>query len=255
MTRKRLWVAAVVVIVSNLYALGSAGVNRRGQPDAVLELTERELRLAPRKAENTAMTLRLAWTDPAPGEQEPGWFDAAKLTSIGFDCRVPVTAENAAHYRAMPPRSTYAALEYGGHAWQRCLDALPAADRELGGRRPRLVLIDVSNDDDALRARYPDRRQTVIVSATARLAFVQSGTRPPFLNGRVTLVYPEELSVPRELRTAIESMPARSSVAFDPRYGRSGQALADEPRYRVTVKWGRSLEPWIESVHAIDGTR
>jgi hypothetical protein len=28
-------------------------------------------------------------------------------------------------------------------------------------------------------------------------------------------------------------------------------ALAGEPRYRVTVKWGRSLEPWIAGVDRI----
>jgi hypothetical protein len=255
MSRRGLWTAAVVVIVSNVYALGSAGANRRGEPNAVLELTERELRLAPRETENTAMALYLSWTDRAPGEREPGWFDATKLASIGFDCDVPVTADNAAYYRAVPPRSTYAALEYEGEAWRRYAEALPAVDRESGERRPRLVLIDVGNNAGALRARYPDRRRTVIVPATASLAFVHEGTRPPFLTGRINVLYPAELNVPRELRTTIESMPAQSSTAFDPRTRRSGKALSGEPRYRVTVKWGHALEPWIESVQAVSPTR
>ena len=46
MTRKGLWIAAVVVIVSNAFTLWAARANRAGEPEAVLELTERELRLA-----------------------------------------------------------------------------------------------------------------------------------------------------------------------------------------------------------------
>jgi hypothetical protein len=255
MPRKGPWIAAVVVIVSNVYTLGNAGFNRKGDSEAVMELTERELRLAPREAENTAMALRLAWTDPANG-RESGWFDSAKLAGIGFDCRLPVTAGNAVHYRAVPPRATYAALEYEGDAWQRYVAGLATSEeRESAVRLPRLVLIDVGNDARVLRALHPDRRRTVIVPAVASLAFVQNGPRPPFLKGRVTSVYPAELNVPRGLRPGLESMPARALTAFDDRFGRSGQALAGEPRYRVIVKWGRSLEPWIENVQVMDGKR
>ena len=258
MSRKGLWVAAVVVIVSNVFALGSAGINRGGEPDAVLNLTERELRLAPREAENTAMGLRLAWIDPAANAQEPGWFDAAKLAEIGFDCSRPVTAENASHYRTQPPRSTYAVLENEGAAWQRYLAAPPAgAEREVLERQSHLVLIDVGHDPSALRARYPDRRRTVVVPATARMAFVNDGKRDPFLRGRVSVTYPMELNVPRHLRPVLESMPPGARYAFDRRFDRldrPGQPLADAPRYRITVKWGRSLEPWIESVQAIGQT-
>lgn len=256
MTRKGLWIAAVVVIVSNVLALGRAGFNRSGEPAAVLDLTERELRLAPREAENTAMVLRLAWIDPAQDDPKPGWFDAAKLASIGFDCGLPVTAENAAHYRAMPPRSTHAAFEYEGEAWQHYIDALPtAAEKELALRRSRLVLVDVGNDPGALRARHPDRRRTVIVSATAGLVLIQERTHPPFLMGRINLVNPVELNVPQELRPALEPMSTQQPTTFDGRFGRSGQALAGEPRYRVTVRWGRSLEPWIETVQPMGGRR
>src|SRR5450759_3962290 len=255
MSRKGLWVANVVVIVSNVFALGSAGINRGGEPDAVLNLTERELRLAPREAENTAMGLRLAWIDPAANAQEPGWFDAAKLAEIGFDCSRPVTAENASHYRTQPPRSTYAVLENEGAAWQRYLAAPPAgAEREVLERQSHLVLIDVGHDPSALRARYPDRRRTVVVPAIAGMAFVPNGKRAPFLRGRVSVTYPRELNVPRHLRPVLESMPPGARYAFDQRFDRPGQPLADAPHYRITVKWGRSLEPWIESVQAIGQT-
>ncbi len=260
MVRKGLWIAAVVVTVSNAYTLGSARSNRTAEPEAVLDLTERELHLAPREADNTAIVLRVEWTDLQPrfpAEAGPGWFDQAKLASIGFDTSLPVTPENGPRYNGMPPRAVYAALENDGEAWRRHLDAVATpAEKDAASRRPRLVLIDVGTDAGALRARYPDRRRTVIVPATAGLTFVQPRTGRPFLKGRVNTVYPMELNVPKELRPLLESLSPRPMVATLPRGEgqadavlRQGDlALAGEPRYRVTVKWGRSLEPWIESV-------
>ena len=256
MTRKGLWIAAIIVIVSNAFTLWAARANRAGEPEAVLELTERELRLPPREADNTAMVLRLEWTDLEPAwkgpgtEQAPTWFDAAKLASIGFDTSLPVTRENAARYRGMAPRSVYAALENDGEAWRRYVDGLATPEeKDAASKRPRLVLIDVGSDAAALRARHPDRRRTVIVPATSGLTFVQPPTGEPFLKGRVNVVYPVEMNVPRELRPVLESLSPRTTSAVDRRSGETDPM--GEPRYRVTVQWGRSLEPWIAGVEAM----
>jgi hypothetical protein len=249
-TRKGLWIAAVVVIASNAYTLGTATFNRTGEPEAVLDLTERELRLPQREADNTAIVLQLEWNELAPnqaGNSVPPWFDAAKLASIGFDCRLPATAENAAHYRGAAPRSVYAVLENDGDAWRRYMDRIISQEeKDAASRRPRLVLIDVGTDASALRARYPDRRRSVIVPATAGLSLIQPRTGTPFLRGRINIVYPLELNVPRELRPVLESLPARTLSMVDRRTGQIDPV--GEPRYRVTVKWGRSLEPWIAGV-------
>jgi hypothetical protein len=261
-TRKGLWIAAIAVILSNAFTLWAARVNRGGEPEAVIELTERELRLPrTREADNTAMALRLEWTDLEPAwrgpgtEQAPAWFDAAKLASIGFDTSLPVTRENAERYRGMAPRAVYAVLENDGEAWRRYVDGLPSQqekDTALG--QTRLVLIDVGLDAAALRARYPDRGRVAVVPATAGLSFVQPQSGEPFLKGRVNTVYPMELNVPKALRPALESLAPRP-LRVPPRQGeaapvlREGErAFAGEPRYRVTVKWGRSLEPWVEGV-------
>jgi hypothetical protein len=250
MSRKGLWIAAIVVIATNAFALVGARNNRMGEPEAVLELTERELRLPPREADNTAMVLRLAWTDLQPrypDEPVPSWFDAAKLASIGFDTSVPVTEENAVHYRGMPSRSAYAVLENDGQAWQRYADGLVGEkEKDTASRRPHLVLIDVGTDAGALRARYPDRRRTVIVPATVGLGLAVPRTGAPFLKGRVDVVYPPELNVPKDLRPVLDSLSPRTMSALDRQTGQVDPV--GEPRYRVTVKWGRSLEPWIESV-------
>jgi hypothetical protein len=252
-TRKGLWIAAVAVIASNAFTLWGARANRADEPEAVLELTEREMRVPPREADNTAMVLRLEWTDLEPAwkgpgtEQAPTWFDAAKLASIGFDTSLPVTRENAAHYRGMAPRSVFAALENDGEAWRRYVDGLATPEeKDAASRRPRLVLIDVGTDAAALRARHQDRRRTVIVPATAGLTFVQPRSGEPFLKGRINTVYPVDLNVPKALRPVLESLSFRTAFVIDRRSGELDPV--GEPRYRVTVKWGRSLEPWIAGV-------
>ena len=252
MPRNKLLIAALVVVFSNLFALARVGMNRSGEPEATLPLTERELRPTPQQAENTAMTLRLVWTDPAASAGDPGWFDAAKLSSIGFNCRLPVTEENAAHYRVTPPRSTYAVLEFDGAGWQRYV-AAPRAAGDLSpiDRESRLVVVDVGNDPRALRARYPDRTRTVVVPATAALSFVREGGRPPFLRGRVTQVFPLELNVPRQWRTVFERPSGGMPVTGVSRPRLGGRALAHDPQFRVTVAWGRSLEPWIADVRPL----
>ena len=91
MTRKGALVAAAVVIFFNLATLAAVWVNRSGEPEAVLQLTERELSLPPREAENTALALQLEWVDTELLRPGPGWFDKRKLEEIGFDCSVPLT--------------------------------------------------------------------------------------------------------------------------------------------------------------------
>jgi hypothetical protein len=265
-------------VASNLGAWGFAALNRSGEPEAVVELTERELRLPAKQADNTALTLELVFERPRPAGplrplREVGWFDRAKLQSIGFDCSTPVTPENASRY-IMPPRTTYAVLEYEGEAWRRQMaEPLPEAVRppaqgatsekpaaaeaagtagvqppeasSRGGQdrllQSHLVVIDVGNDPVTLRQRYPDRRRAAIVEATAELRFVNNPGQAPFLAGRVMSVLPGEINVPREWLMLLEGLQTERKVTTLP-------PPLHDPRYRVTVKWGRNLEPWIADV-------
>ena len=241
------WLAAALVAVSNLAAWGVAALNRTGEPGAVLVLTERELQLPAKQTENTALTLSLVFEPPRPrsdgAPREPGWFDRAKLESIGFDCRRPATPENAHHYRTRPPRAAYAALEYEGALWLRQVEQAPRTPRDplLDSH---LVPIDVDNDPAALRGRHPDPRAVAIVEATVALQYVANAGQPPFLTGRVTSVLPPEINVPREWRGALEGLQSDAQPGIWP-------PPQHEPRFRVTVSWGKRLEPWITNVELL----
>ena len=262
------WLAAALVVVSNLAAWRVAALNRRGEPDAVLVLTERELRLPARQAENTALTLSLVFEPPRPARQEsraPGWFDRAKLEAVGFDCSRPVATEHAEYYRTRPPRAAYAALEYEGALWRKQLGQPPHAPQmpasitvpesavQSGVVRatPRdplleshLVPIDVDRDPAALRARHPDTRAVAIVEATVALQYVGNAGQPPFLMGRVTSVLPPDIHVPREWRDVLEGLQSDAGPGTWP-------PPQHEPRFRATIAWGRRLEPWITNIELL----
>jgi hypothetical protein len=231
MRRQALLGAAAIVVGANVAAWGAAALNRSGEPEAVLVLTERELRLPARQTENTALTLRLVFEPPRQAREEPrapGWFDRAKLESVGFDCRRPVTAANAAYYRTRAPRSTFAALEH----------------REGPSLDSHLVPVDVDNDPAALRLRHPDTRAVAIVEATVALQYVGNEGQPPFLTGRVTSVLPPEIHVPRTWRGVLEGLQSDAEPGTWP-------PPQHEARFRATVVWGRRLEPWITNVELL----
>jgi len=252
MRAQGLWWAAVLVVAANLAALGFARLNRSGEPEAVLDLTERELRLPAKEADNTALTLTLVFEriphGPVTGSgrpqyEEAGWFNQSKLQAIGFDCSLPVTVANRSHYRARPPRSTYAALEYEGEEWraevQRAREKDPLLDTHL-------VAIDAGNDPAELRRRHPDRRRVAIVEATAVLQFVNNPGETPFLRGRVTQVLPGQINVPPRWRSQLARLQSDATPG-------AGPAPLHEPRYQVTVRWGSRLEPWITDVRPLAG--
>lgn len=250
MRARGLWLASAIVMASSLGALALVAVNRSGEPEAVLELTERELRLPAKEADSTALMLQLQFERRPPRvagrpermeAEDAGWFDRAKLDAIGFDCSRPVAPEHASFYKAQPPRWTFAALEYEGEEWRRDLERASDPDAVLD---THLAVIDVDNDPTALRSRHPDRRRVAIVQATAVLRYVAADGKPPFLTGRVVNLWPAVINVPREWRPALEAYQSVRSPDSEPPARR-------EPRYRVTVKWGKRLEPWVAGVEPV----
>ena len=79
------------------------------------------------------------------------------------------------------------------------------------------------------------------MEATAALWFVENSGQPPFLLGLVTSVLPGEINVPREWLTLLQGL--QTDRRIDP-----GLRPLDEPRFRVTVRWGRNLDPWVANV-------
>ena len=86
-----------IIIVTNVIALGGVAYNRSGEPDALVELTERELDIAYRyglERENTGLRLNIncrvetLQDDYAYANNNcwgnPVWLDQQKLIELGF---------------------------------------------------------------------------------------------------------------------------------------------------------------------------
>jgi hypothetical protein len=109
----------------------------------------------------------------------------------------------------------------------------------------RLVLVDADRDAVELRARHPDAHAVVIVPAVigiqARDAVTGSSTRaarPARLRGYVREI-PSRIHVPKPFSDVIRDI--------GPSYGDGGRS---ETRYRVHVRWGTLLEPWVTDVES-----
>jgi hypothetical protein len=247
--------------------------NRSGESDAVVTLTERELHLLSNNKENSGISLQLEvnrgdnqWTEASP------WLDQRKLAEIGFDCRMPADAKDAAlRYNRELPRRTYVALEYQGKAWEDRLAGLKEKLRVLESRTAegsekkksleaerkrlrwemesdsRLFVIDAGNDAATLRTRYPDRTKYIITPAKVRLRLIPANSaqkrQQPVLSGYVDEILTDTIHVPRERLGVLASLkPDAQYFYYD------GMKENFTPRYRVMLKYGRRHEPWVAEV-------
>ncbi len=275
---------AVILAVSGGTLLGVLW-NRTGTPDAVLELEERELILLPAERENSGRAM--TWViDGERGQwfsASPPWLDGAKLAALGFDTSVDAEADEAErHYNAQPARLVFVALELGGDAFRKYLAAweerlrkeaagaegklptperLAEIERELATApesASRLALVDADRDREALRARHPDRAKVAILRAVARIRWNRPGSpgtneppKPAQIEGTLRELQPATLTVPPRLHAALEALPLEESGPV--LFGTDRVALLGRPsRYRVRVAFGRSLEPWIESIEPLE---
>lgn len=250
-------VAAAVAIGAPLFVAGSSTRNRSAEPEAEVTLTERELRLVPVGEGRRWAVLRVDWNrDLQWEEQEPGWFDGARLATLGFDTRLPASDSRASGFYAwQPAREVFLALELDGEAARKA----DLANPEGVASRSRLHPVDAALDARALRARHPDRRRVLVVRAVvaaecfARWDRETRKTSPPFLRGRIQRLLVEEIQVPKEKRALLdaiasgESLPAGSGATVGGT-GAGKKAPEGAPRYDVVLRTGKRLEPWVVEV-------
>ncbi len=245
MNRRLFLAAAAVALVAHAWVLVSARYNRGAAPGGTLELTERELRLPFLLGDSTAMLMDLQWAIAAAPEKHrpfPDWLDQAKLSELGFDCQVPVTSPDARdHYRSQPPRLVYLVLEFEGEAWKQA-----GSDHVRG---TRLFVTDAGRDPVRLRERHPDTRSKIITRGLVRLLFedhnFRDGTKlvEPRLRGSIPMVLPNQVFVPRPFSGELQGLRPRAEES-------EGESNA-EPRYAVTVAWGRNYEPWVQDLRRL----
>lgn len=260
MTR-RLVPLAVIVAITNVVLLASARLNRLGNPEAIVRLTEREMPVVwLRSVRNSAQELTLL-----PATAENKWLDEPKLAALGFDTRVPQNPTMAQlFFRRQLSRRVFGVFELEGPAWTqkvRDLDVRRAAtiaraesnetqyqlqsiDRQME-MDSRLFAIDASTDAAALRASYADRTRYLILPSSVQVSPIgNESAGPPIirLSGQMRLVT-SRIVVPVHARKILD--PLTTAEASSVGRGRA-------PRYTVSLAVGHRLEPWIVRIDSID---
>lgn len=253
MTKLRGLLAGLVLIVlANAAVLAGVAWNRRGEPEAVVTLTERELQIpwdAEADEDDTGLILRLEWNPRwTAGSATPAALPATTLRELGFRLAPPPG-------RTEPPRTAWVVLEMEGEAWQRWLakrrreederrrkagpgDCPPVSDFEqMEVRGSRLILVDAGLDREALRRRHPDRSRSLIVPGVVQA------------DGVVSELQLESIHVPLRLRPVLDEVVKAEEVR---RHRIAGAEDGPRPpRYRANVAFGRRGEPWLVRVEKL----
>ncbi|MBS1827517.1 MAG: DUF4824 family protein [Acidobacteria bacterium] len=232
-----LHIAVLIVLVANAVALRHASANRSGSPDAEIELTDREL-VYYSNGSHEPVFLRLEYSGSyySPGDYSR-YITEADLRAVGFDLSRPANAHNAYnHYRRQQARSVIAAFEYEGASWKQQEEAIRNSDPKFGQKRllthgSRLVPIGIGPDLATMRQRFPDRSKIILLPASVR---VRAGSTK--VEGWISDV-PAVIHVPHEFQQQFRDLPTK--VRADNQ---------TEPLYKVRLRFGANLEPWILSV-------
>lgn len=264
--------------------LAGAAWNRGGEPEAVLTITERELRIAATWKENSGIWLRLDWNRFEVGtcdDQETVFKSPERIQDLGFDTSVPPDHPEAeVVYGKALPLERYAVLEFEGESWACWLRAQEQSIEEMAAKvargeeaprsldfarqsldadreaRSRLTVIDLGRDPQELRRRYPDRGRFLVTRAVVAL-FLESRWDSELhrqadfhLKVRVREIVSDELQVPRPLRAVPEAARRRAAEA-EPDKVWQYQGRTGPPQYEVEMRYGRRLDPWIASIREL----
>ena len=255
----RLWLPilgfAVIVVVCAGTVL--AGIyNRRGTPESILKLSERELELptgneSDQRTDNAPLTLHLLWRVESTDQLESAAMFASATRAAWISQSKLIQLHLPTPSRARPNRfvSTLLVLEFDGsahaHAVSRACDpASPARDVRTCEfevkKSSRLYAVDAGNSVAELRTRYPNRAQFAIVSGVIKLS--------QDLNTGEVAGYVSSLSV--DTVQGVE--PLRSMI--DPATGGMlWRRLLARHYFDATIAFGRRLEPWNVSIEGREG--
>lgn len=258
MKQTSLFLAAAVILVANALALLHARGNRRGPVESDITLTERELSNSYDSAgDNSGVSLTLQWVAPRQWfmpDDPPPWLNAAMLHQLGFDTSVPATDQTASDfYQRQRARRAFVALECDGAGWRDWIDQQERRTRKFapaGANYPnigvglreastRLVAIDAASEAAQLRERHPDRTSVMVVPAVIRIGVM---TRAANVEARIygwIEEIPSQIKVPLPFSDAFRRLPRNREGA----------------KYRVRLRYGASLEPWIAAVEFLPSDR
>lgn len=265
--RHTLLAGLALILTVNGVALSGVFLNRSGEPESLVQLSERELQTPYTpwaNKENSGVELKLHWrihsddTRHDDGYSSYGgttsWLDAEKLLSLGF--KAPPTEQSLQRrMRQQQTREVLLVLEINGAAYRQSLARARAkADEEEksrqdnpgnkefedrarrareqaeqeAGKNSRLFVVDAGLDVAALRASYPDKTRYLIARGQIR-PYTVWREKQATLTGFISGLSIGEINVPLAFQGAL------------PREDGAGKSAG----FLASVAYGQRLEPWI----------
>ena len=258
--RKYLLTGLVILIGTNLAALGGVAFNRLGEATSHLSLTERELSLpynSGSQKENSGLSLSINWRTPTKIDNTYYPYNSTdikitkdELVALGFD-EIDKQKRNWSD-----PLELYWAFEFDGplhraeikKADAKYQEALLAYEEQASDEskreenrfkehlarektsNSRLFFIEAAANYDSLVTKFSEQKNILIVQGLARYSYSKKDK-----------TYNLSLN---DLSVANIMVPLKYTDIFS---GLSHVARQDiqPPRYEVSINWGSRLEPWV----------
>ena len=271
---------AVLILLANAVALTGVYLNRSGEAESRLKLSQRELAMPwswGMAKENSGLALGLNWrvNDADVGEYygggfgssggTPEWLDAAHMAALGFDTVVVPEDSRGRHgIERQLPREVLLVLELDGPAWQQALERA----RQNAARNEAALVANAGSKEFAEKAKRAQDQFKREETANSRLFAIDAGLDRAALRARYSdrsryLILKGTLRprlVTHEKKTRLTgylsalavtqiNVPHALRPILEPVL-RKQRSTADDParHFEATIAVGQRLEPWIESV-------
>lgn len=277
---KTLAAGAALILLANAVALVGVYLNRSGEPDSRMTLSQRELSMPwgwGMAKENSGLALNLNWRvmDAGAGDYfssgvgfsggTPQWLDAAKMAALGFD--TSAVAEDHAGRRRVErqlPREVLLVLELAGAAWQQTLERA----RQTAAQHETAQLANADSKEFAAKAKRAQEHVKREENVNSRLFAIDAGLDRAMLRAK----YPDRgrymilkatlrpRLVVQDKQTRISGYVSTLAVAqinvphalrpgLEPALRQHRRTPLDpSPHFEATLAVGQRLEPWIEAV-------
>ncbi|MCM2288029.1 MAG: DUF4824 family protein [Sulfuritalea sp.] len=277
---KTLAAGAALILLANAVALIGVYLNRSGEPDSRMTLSQRELSMPwgwGIVKENSGLALNLNWRvmDAGAGDYfssgvgfsggAPRWLDAAKMAALGFNTNA--VAEDHAGRRRFErqlPREVLLVLELAGAPWQQTLERA----RQNAAQHEVAQLANADSKEFAAKAKRAQEHVKREENVNSRLFAIDAGLDRAALRTR----YPDRARylilkatlrprlVVQDKQTRISGYVSTLAVAqinvphalrpgLEPALRQHKRTQLDPgPHFEATLAVGQRLEPWIKAV-------
>lgn len=283
-SRKLFMLGFVILVATNILVFTGIILNRSGDPDSIITLTERELQMPYRfHTENSGLALKLDWRALGKYEEDryyigwrsPAWLTAVKFKELGFKKGDLISLKEDVNTGGKPvQKEVFIVLENNGDPYTRAVKraqmVLEKEERSYGfdkdnktlkknferaqtrlkqeqATRSRLFAIDAGIDLNTLKETYGDRTRYIIAKGLVKPRYhYKKKNREVY--GYISKLSIENIHVPLKQRKILDTIIARKKAEQK----KLKQDKLRPPRYEIELAYGSRLEPWIVSVRPLN---